>query len=263
MYYVIAPSNSDLQHHGILGQKWGKQNGPPYPLDGSDHSSAEKKAGWRSSLRKSHRSTSLRGALARRRNEKIDKSFEKWKKNDDLKKKAIDSGKIANEARMKYESDKKNKENKKAYKEANKQYKKDLRANTTWRKGSIRREVEGDLSRKYMSKARKIENDLKKDPNNTILKKEYNDTLSKHDIYRDRARKAEYVGQARSRQKAMLKASLTMTAASVGTAVAVTAGINLLNGTALQNSPVKVSVRDVNSMQKILKFASFGKSLMY
>ncbi len=32
-----------LEHHGIAGQKWGKQNGPPYPLDYDDHSAAEKK----------------------------------------------------------------------------------------------------------------------------------------------------------------------------------------------------------------------------
>jgi hypothetical protein len=33
-----------LQHHGILGQKWGKRQGPPYPLNPGDHSAAEKKA---------------------------------------------------------------------------------------------------------------------------------------------------------------------------------------------------------------------------
>lgn len=44
---------SYLKHHGILGQKWGKKNGPPYPLDASDHSASEKKAGWKKSLDKS------------------------------------------------------------------------------------------------------------------------------------------------------------------------------------------------------------------
>lgn len=44
--------HSELYHHGILGQKWGKKNGPPYPLGTSDHSSSEKKAGWRKSLDK-------------------------------------------------------------------------------------------------------------------------------------------------------------------------------------------------------------------
>ena len=33
-----------LEHHQILGAKWGKKNGPPYPLGSGDHSSAEKKA---------------------------------------------------------------------------------------------------------------------------------------------------------------------------------------------------------------------------
>ena len=30
--------------------KWGKRNGPPYPLSPGDHSASEKKAGWRKSL---------------------------------------------------------------------------------------------------------------------------------------------------------------------------------------------------------------------
>jgi hypothetical protein len=34
---------SSLKHHGILGQKCGKQNGPPYPISPTDHSASEKK----------------------------------------------------------------------------------------------------------------------------------------------------------------------------------------------------------------------------
>lgn len=42
-----------LQHHGILGQKWGERNGPPYPLKANQHSTSENKSGWKSSLGKS------------------------------------------------------------------------------------------------------------------------------------------------------------------------------------------------------------------
>jgi len=39
-----------LAHHGILGMKLGKRNGPPYPLGEEDHSASEKKAGYKKSI---------------------------------------------------------------------------------------------------------------------------------------------------------------------------------------------------------------------
>ena len=41
-----------LVHHGIRGQEWGKRNGPPYPLKGSDYSETEKKYMGKRSARK-------------------------------------------------------------------------------------------------------------------------------------------------------------------------------------------------------------------
>jgi len=55
MYYEHYTIGGELYHHGILGQKWGDRNGPPYPLGSGDHSTKEKKAGWRKSLKDSGR----------------------------------------------------------------------------------------------------------------------------------------------------------------------------------------------------------------
>lgn len=45
-----TPSYDYLEHHGIEGQKWGRRNGPPYPLDYDDHSISEKKKNPKSKL---------------------------------------------------------------------------------------------------------------------------------------------------------------------------------------------------------------------
>ena len=49
-YNPYVHSELELYHHGVAGQRWGKKNGPPYPLAASAHSASEKKAGWRKSL---------------------------------------------------------------------------------------------------------------------------------------------------------------------------------------------------------------------
>ena len=60
-----------LEHHGILGQKWGVKNGPPYPLGSGDHNASERAAGWQQSL--SAAGKKLRG-FSEKAGEKIKKT---------------------------------------------------------------------------------------------------------------------------------------------------------------------------------------------
>ena len=93
MNYVIRPTSKDITHHGILGQKWGKRQGPPYPLDGSDHSAAEQKAGWKNSLDKK----------ASRIAKKYDKKISRSKKYND----SISEARAKNRSRIESKYDKK------------------------------------------------------------------------------------------------------------------------------------------------------------
>lgn len=66
-----APTG-ELYHHGILGQKWGHKNGPPYPLNSSDHSALEKK------MAKSLKTAERKTARIRRRDARLEKKAAKY-----------------------------------------------------------------------------------------------------------------------------------------------------------------------------------------
>lgn len=221
IYYI----NSELSHHGVKGQKWGVR-------------------------RKDYRSRSIRGAIARRQNEKIDKSFQKWKTGADNREKAISAGKKANVSKLAYEQDKKNKEKKSQYKADKKEYKKALKQNTTYRKGTVREEVGKDMSRKYMSEAKKAK---KAGDMNT-----YGKLMSKHDVERAKARRAQQVAANRSNRKAAVKRSMKMAVKTAVVSAAVAGGLKYA-----QSKGVDISIDQVNNASNYIKTAKKVMSYMY
>lgn len=217
-----------LMHYGIPGMKWGVR-------------------------KKDYSSTSVRAAMARRQNDKVDAGFKNWNDNSKKKANAIDLGKEMNTNRMAYESNR-NKQTKAAYKSSKKAYKKALRKNTTYRKGAIRGEVGKDASRKYLSAAKKVKKQLDADPNNKQLKRQYSDLMSKHDIERAKARKAPEVGANRSRKIAAVKRGLTMSAKAAATTAAVGGGLYLANKYGILNTQI--------SSDDVIRYAKVGKKIL-
>lgn len=217
-----------LMHYGIPGMKWGVR-------------------------KKDYSSTSVRAAMARRQNDKVDAGFKNWNDNSKKKANAIDLGKEMNTNRMAYESNR-NKQTRAAYKSSKKAYKKALRKNTTYRKGAIRGEVGKDASRKYLSAAKKVKKQLDADPNNKQLKRQYSDLMSKHDIERAKARKAPEVGANRSRKIAAVKRGLTMSAKAAATTAAVGGGLYLANKYGILNTQI--------SSDDVIRYAKVGKKIL-
>ena len=223
--YVSA---HELYHYGIKGMRWGVRR-------------------------------------ARRENEKIDKSFKKWNTNAKNKANAVDLGKKSNAARMEYERNSRDKELKKAYKQAHREYKQALRTNTTYIKGAIKGEVGKDMSRKYLSEAKAVKKQLQADPSNKILQKQYKYLSDQHQYERAKARKAPEVGAKRSAQKAQMKRRMTMAAKQVATGVAVAAGLAAVNAILKKNNVTingkNASVNKGNA-DDLLKWIKIGKDIM-
>lgn len=235
----------ELMHYGVLGMKWGKR-------------------------KNNYHSTSVKSAIARRSNEKVDKSFDEWKKNAQKKSNAIDLGKKATGSKLAYESNKSDKNLKKQYKQDNKAYKKALSDNTTYRKGQIKQEVGSERSRKYLSEAKKVKKQMTADPSNKQLQKKYNQLMSKHDIERARARRSPEVAANRSKRKASFKRTMTMSVKAAAGTAAVAAGtyaVNsylnshnvTLNGNRVQLNMQKVSdlVKKANKAKKYMNYVYF------
>lgn len=235
----------ELYHHGILGQKWGVRR--YQNIDGS-YTNAGKK-------RREYSSTSLRGAIARSKNAKIDKSFRDWKENDAKKADAIAKGLNANEKRLIYEKNSGNRDLKREYKQANKEYKKALRGNTLYRQGTVRETVGKDASNKYLSEAKNIEKQLRTDPYNRNLQKQYNNLMSKHDIERAKARRAQSVGAKRSQRIASIKRATTLTVKAAALTAAVGLGAHIVNKYVLSNSNTKLSSETLQNVVNIGKNA--------
>ena len=198
--------SDELYHHGIKGQKWGVRR-------------YQKEDGSLTNAGKKHRQISLNPKVikAQIENQKVKKGFENWKKSDAARDKAIALGKDRNARALEYELNR-NKDTRKAYKQANKAYKLATKENTLYRRGVVKQTVGRDLASKYQSAAKRS--------NDTDA---YNRLMNKHDIELASARKALPKAQKQSQRIANLKRARTMALKSIAGTAALAGGAYVVN----------------------------------
>lgn len=222
---------NELKHYGVLGMKWGVR-------------------------RKSKTSTSIRGALAKRSNKKVDESFKNWDTNSKKRASAIDLGKKATADKLASQKDPSNKELKAQSKKSESEYKKALKGNTTYRKGQVRQEVGKDRARKFLSESKKIQKQISTNPSDKALQKQYSKLMDSYNIERAKARKAPMVAAKRSAKIASIKRARTMAIKSA----AVTGGLAI--GTASVNALLKKNGKSGISHSTIKNAMDIGKRIM-
>ena len=112
-----------IEHHGILGMKWGVRRFQPYPKGSGPKGTFKGKPS-------SQKVSGFKNKMAQRSNRKVDEGFEKWNTGAENRSSAIEKGKIRNINKMDLKNDYKNKDLKKKYKESNKDYKTALKKKT-------------------------------------------------------------------------------------------------------------------------------------
>jgi len=236
-------NENELYHFGIKGMRWGVRR---YQNSDGSLTSAGKKR---------YSSTGIKSALARRSNEKVDASFNRWKEETQKRDTAIDLGKKRTDAKLAYDKDRSNKTLKKEYNQADKAYRQALKENTTYRKGTVKQEVGRDASRKYLSEAKRVKKQLDVDPSNKELKKQYDSLMSKHDVERANARRAQEVAANRSRKIASMKGMATKTVKAAAGTAAVGLGVAAINRYALNG---RYNLRS----DQVLDWIKKGKKVM-
>lgn len=193
----------------------------------------------------------------------MDASFNKWKENSKKRQDAIAIGKSMNVNKMAYEKNKSDKNLKSAYKSSKKEYKQALKSNTTYRKGQIKKQVGSDLSRKYLSEAKR----LKKQSDfstNKDAKKAYDKLISNYNIERAKARRAPEVAANRSRRIASIKRGMTMTVKAAAVSGAVAAGGIAVNSY-LKKHDVRLNGKSVRlgsqTIRNVMDYVNKGKQI--